>query len=234
VQPLPQPPSASTLDDSNAAIQVSEESTTTALAVGIVGGVIVAGLACAIGGFGLMRRRIKKMNEEKAKALEEADAKLEAMAERMTRLNQVMMMSSKAASSASLKVKEKRGSSRCKVHLEGDLSSTPVAPSGDGDGDGDGAGGANPIQRARTLTPGSGLRSGACLSDSSVDDAAQRQAAWTLSQEHAEKSREEAEDMEDMKEAIQNRDLDAIDASLDSVVASIKEDADRDERGMGV
>jgi len=54
-------------------------------------------LVCAIAAFDLMRRRIKKLRDENTQQKEAADAKLEAMTQRMTKLNQVVMRSSKAA-----------------------------------------------------------------------------------------------------------------------------------------
>tara|TARA_B100000795_G_scaffold187663_1_gene142735 strand:+ start:1023 stop:1277 length:255 start_codon:yes stop_codon:yes gene_type:complete len=62
-----------------------------------LGGCAVLLLVCAIAAFDLMRRRIKKLRDENTQQKEAADAKLEAMTQRMTKLNQVVMRSSKAA-----------------------------------------------------------------------------------------------------------------------------------------
>ena len=97
------------------------------MVVGIVGGGIVVLLLCAIGAFVLIRQRLKKVRLEKARAIEDADAKLEAMAQRMSRLNTVVMMSSKAANSATSALKLEKSRSRCQVQVEGQKSDS--APS---------------------------------------------------------------------------------------------------------
>ena len=76
-------------------------------------------MRCAIGVFVLIRQRLKKVRLEKARAIEDADAKLEAMAQRMSRLNHVVMMSSKAANSATSALKLEKSRSRCQVQVEG-------------------------------------------------------------------------------------------------------------------
>ena len=60
-----------------------------------LGGCAVLLLVCAIAAFDLMRRRIKKLRDENTQQKEAADAKLEAMTQRMTKLNQVVMRSSR-------------------------------------------------------------------------------------------------------------------------------------------
>jgi hypothetical protein len=121
VPPPPSPQSAAPVrdDDARQTADARQTDDTAVLVVGIVGGGIVVLLLCAIGAFVLIRQRLKKVRLEKARAIEDADAKLEAMAQRMSRLNHVVMMSSKAANSATSALKLEKSRSRCQVQVEG-------------------------------------------------------------------------------------------------------------------
>ena len=188
---------------------------TPVLVIIILGGLAVLGLVCAIAAFAVMRRRIKKLRDENTQQKQASDAQLEAMTQRMTRLNQVVMRSSKAATSARsvLKSKESRNASRCQVGITGcDSSTERLVVSGSAS--------SSIIRRATSdLVPG--LRSklsspplqlspGASTTDSI--NAVSKAAAWVTNQEHDAGHQDAEEDFED---AVSQMDLNAIDASIE-------------------
>lgn len=219
--------SPSSLEESFDEIRSDDSKTmdTSVLVIGVVGGGTVLGLVCAIAACALMRRRINKLREENTQQKQAADAKLEAMVQRMTRLNQVVMRSSKAASSAasSMKSKDSKKGARCQVGAS-DSSTQRLVLAGS-------ASSSRIIRRATSdLVPGlrtsspSQLSPGASTTDSI--GAAAQQAAWVTSQEH-ESCHEDAAAA--FQEAIEKMDLEAIDASIE---ASQKLQAVEEEKGM--
>lgn len=185
---------------------------TTILVLSVVGGVAGLLLLFAIAGFARLGYRMRKLRAEKQRAMTEADSKLEAMAQRVTRLNQAVMKSSKAVHSAASARRplEAGGRSSSSTRLTGrcqvvDTSAVIVA--------------------AELVKPESskGAKPAKRVGRSASRTAVEMQAQWIMGQEDEAKRVEVAENLE---EAVDNMDLDAMDAALEKIQTTIQLDYD--------